>query len=274
MRLNPQRLCRLVSLSLLLVLAGPLPAYAGDAGGSIDCQRDPTNPGCDLEVHFPGGDESTNGSNTSGGNGSGSNSNCYYRLVDPQRDPPPGASSGAWYTRVCGDPDGGTSFESPAMWLTTAPAVSPEALARDARSRLALPKPVVRLSPTPPAVQIVYLPTWVWLDDASWGSRSATASVPGLSITATARATRLVLTTGDGTTVTCTGHGTAWASGMNANAPSPTCGHTYIRPGTPVLTLTVTWQVTWTGGGQSGTVPDLVTTASQTITVTEAQALN
>jgi hypothetical protein len=130
------------------------------------------------------------------------------------------------------------------------------------------------VNPAPPAVQIVYLPTWVWLDESSWGSRSATASVPGLSITATATASRLVLTTGDGTTVTCTDHGTAWASGMNADGPSPTCGHTYTRPGSFTLTATVTWTVTWAGGGQTGAVPDLVTTAAQTVGVTEAQALN
>ena len=274
MRLNPQRLCRLMALSLLLIATTALPAHADGGGGSLDCQQDPTNPGCDVSIHVPGGDGSSGGSDNSGDGGSGSDSNCHYVLMDPQGAPPSGASSGAWYTRVCSSPDGTVISESPGMWLVTAPTASPESLARDARSRLALPKPVIRLSPAPPAVQIVYLPTWVWLDDASWGSRSATASVPGLSITATASATRLVLTTGDGTTVTCTGRGTAWASGMDANAPSPTCGHTYIRPGTPVLAATVTWQVTWAGGGQSGTVPDLVTTAAQPVTVTEAQALN
>ena len=269
-----KRIRAVAVMTALAIVGSPALAHAEGGYGGVDCATQPQAAGCDVSVHKPGEDDSSGGSDNSGDGGSGSDSNCHYVLMDPQGAPPSGASSGAWYTRVCSSPDGTVISESPGMWLVTAPTASPESLARDARSRLALPKPVIRLSPAPPAVQIVYLPTWVWLDDASWGSRSATASVPGLSITATASATRLVLTTGDGTTVTCTGRGTAWASGMDANAPSPTCGHTYIRPGTPVLAATVTWQVTWAGGGQSGTVPDLVTTAAQTVTVTEAQALN
>ena len=176
--------------------------------------------------------------------------------------------------RVCPGVNGGPDSVSLPVWLQTVPAVNPAVLARQAVAHLGLPLPVIRLNPTPPAAQIVYLPTWIWLDASSWGSRSATASVPGLSVTATATAVGLVVTTGDGASVTCPGPGTAWVSGMDANASSPTCGHTYTRPGTFTLTATVTWTVTWVGGGQSGTVPDLVTTATQPVAVTEAQALN
>ncbi|MGY0234030.1 hypothetical protein [Longispora urticae] len=82
------------------------------------------------------------------------------------------------------------------------------------------------------------------------------------------------ISTGDGSTVNCGGPGTAWTTAVGPSASSPTCGHTYTRAGTYTLTATVTWDVSWTGGGTSGTVPALTTTASLTLVVVESQALN
>ncbi|MEV6523196.1 hypothetical protein AB0M43_14695 [Longispora sp. NPDC051575] len=82
------------------------------------------------------------------------------------------------------------------------------------------------------------------------------------------------ISTGDGSTVNCGGPGDAWTSTAGASAASPTCGHTYTRAGAYTLTATVTWEVSWTGGGSSGTVPSLTTTASLTLLVVESQALN
>jgi hypothetical protein len=149
-------------------------------------------------------------------------------------------------------------------------------LAQEAVSRLDLPTPAIRLSPALPAPQIVFLPMWVWLDADSWDSRSATASVPGLSVTATATAQKLVLSPGDGATVICNGRGTEWTAGTDPAAAS-TCGHTYTTlPPRGVFTLraTVTWSVAWAGGGATGTVPDLTTTAAVDLEVREVGALN
>jgi hypothetical protein len=63
--------------------------------------------------------------------------------------------------------------------------------------------------------------------------------------------------------ITCAGDkaaGTPWVYGYGGN-PSPTCGYTYQRTsaGQPDEAFTVTvrayWTVTWSGGGQSGTIP-------------------
>jgi hypothetical protein len=98
--------------------------------------------------------------------------------------------------------------------------------------------PAIRVNPLP---QIVFVPTWIWLGSESWGRRSATASVPGMSVTATATPVRLVVSTGDGAGVTCTGPGMSWTAGSGAACSSPTCGYTYARAGSFPLQAVVTW---------------------------------
>jgi hypothetical protein len=85
---------------------------------------------------------------------------------------------------------------------------------------------------------------------------------------------------GDGSTVVCNGPGTPYAAGGDPAAPSPDCGHTYARSsagepgGVFVVSATVSWGVSWTGGGQSGTLPALTTTSSAQLRVGESQAIN
>jgi hypothetical protein len=146
-------------------------------------------------------------------------------------------------------------------------------LADEAIRALRLPLPAIRLNPAPPAKQIVFVPTWVWLAPQSWGNRSATASVPGMRVTATATPVRLVISTA-GKRVTCKGRGTVWTPGREAQAPSPTCGVTYGDPGSFGLRATVTWNVSWAGGGVTGTAPAMTTTASLTLPVIEEPVLN
>jgi hypothetical protein len=64
---------------------------------------------------------------------------------------------------------------------------------------------------------------------------------------------------------------------MDPAGASPTCGHTYtsVPPGgVDTLRATVTWEVTWVGGGTSGSVPPLTTAAALNLRVQEAGALN
>jgi hypothetical protein len=67
---------------------------------------------------------------------------------------------------------------------------------------------------------------------------------------------------------------------MDPNAESPTCGHTYTRPsrgepgGVFELSATVTWEITWSGGGTSGTVDPLTTSAGTQVVVTESLSRN
>jgi hypothetical protein len=159
-------------------------------------------------------------------------------------------------------------------------AADPAVVAQSAVATLRLPKPTIRFKPAPPAPQFVNLPTWLWLAPGSWAPRAATASVPGLAVTATAKPIRVLWSTGDGAQVTCTGPGTPWRAGMDPAAASPTCGHTYRQPsvgrsgGVFAVRATVTWQVAWAGGGQTGAVPQLSTTSTAQIVVREAPAVN
>jgi hypothetical protein len=191
------------------------------------------------------------------------------------------AGPGGWYISVCSGGLAGRIFYPP-VWIpgkaAPRPRVDPAVLARQAYNQLALPSPAIRVSPT--GEQLVNLPSWLWLDPSSWGDRSASAAVPGVSVTARARPGTVSWSMGDGTTVSCQGSGTPYRAGDNPAAASPDCGYTYRRssaaqPGQAfAVTVTVQWTVSWSGAGQDGTFPGLTTTASATMRVAESQALN
>lgn len=267
------RTASLLVVSIAMIIAAAAPVNA-DPVKQVYCDVNPV-PGCIVRIIVapqPGDDDSTGGSNNS--DGAPKPGDCYVqRMPDQEGTPIGGPVPGAWYQRVCILPSGGDAI-SPAFWLTDDQVISPETVARQAVARLALPALVIRWNPAPPADQILHIPTWLWVEAASWASQSATASVPGLSVTATATPTRVVFATGDGVSVTCGGPGTAWQSGMDPLAASPTCGYTYPKPGSYTLTATVTWTVTWAGGGASGTLGPLTTSASQSVRVLEAGAVN
>lgn len=258
----------------VLLPAGPL--WADGGIGGVECTQFPNSAGCDVSAGTGGqsGEGGTDGS-SGNGSGSGSDSNCRYVRVEPQAPPPAGAGPGAWYVREC---DGS---QTQAMWLTAAQAGDPDSLAREAVSRLRLPAPAIRANPDPAADLLVRVPVWLWVDSLTWGPRSATASVPGMSVTATATPTEVAWSFGDGSSdQTCSGAGTPWRPGIDPRAESPTCGHTYLvsSAGAPgdVFTLraTVTWSVSWVGGGQSGSVPALTTTSAVPVRVAQSQAIN
>lgn len=266
-------------------------------GDPVNCKDDPTNPYCVVIVVSPGGGGSGGGSGGSatctvagkpvpcydpewGWLGS---DGCRYK---PDPDPPDwltipegkSAEGGAWYIRTCpriGDQD--ESVDS--VWLDNRDAPVLGTLITQALSRLRLPPPAIRLNPAPPAPQVVHVPTWLWVDRAMWTPRSATASVPGLSVTAVGTPTQVVWSTGDGGRVAC-GRGSPWRSGMDPAAASPDCGHIYTSPsrvasaGTYPVTATVTWRVSWSGGGVSGVEPALTSTATVRVRVVDSVALN
>jgi hypothetical protein len=174
---------------------------------------------------------------------------------------------------------GGPVLVSSARWLPAGQVADPQALAQAAVSRLRLPMPLIRRNPDAAAGVLAQVPVWLWVDPSTWGPRSATASVPGMSVTATATPVRVVWGPGDGTPdVVCAGPGTPWRPGTDPRAASA-CGHTYrsssagAAGGAFPLRATVTWSVSWAGGGQSGTVPPLTTTAVVRLPVAESQAV-
>ena len=204
---------------------------------------------------------------------------CYYFLSDPQ--PPAGSSAwaghepgdGAVYLTMCYPADRATDLGYLGIgivWLAAPPpgfggTQTPAQLAAQAINQLGLTGPQIGIAPDPGGKGLVGLPVWLWnvVGPHTWGPVSATASVPGLSVTATARGQKIVWNMGDGTTVTCANAGTKYRASFG-DAKSPTCGHVYTRPsnGRYTITATTTWLVTWAGGGENGTLT--VTRTSQT----------
>lgn len=149
------------------------------------------------------------------------------------------------------------------VWSPTDPpgyggtSVTPAQLAQQALARMALTGPTIRMTIEGDEHGLVGLPVWLWTEvgPTTWGPNSATAAVPGLSVTATAQARQIVWDMGDGRTETCKNPGTPYYTG---GVTSPTCQHIYEQSSAgqaneafPV-TATSTWDVTWTGGGASG----------------------
>ncbi|MFL6110684.1 MAG: hypothetical protein ACJ786_04960 [Catenulispora sp.] len=191
------------------------------------------------------------------------------------------AAAASWYERLCAVPGGVNSF-APASLVADGQGPgggAPALLALEAARELRLPSPVIRANPSPEAEQMVGVPTWLWVDPSIWRSVSATAAVPGESVTATATPRSVVWRTGDGAVVSCAGPGTPYTSPADPNSPSPDCGHTYLRSsaGRPEdafrVAATINWDVAWAGGGQQGTFLGLQTTATVSFRVAEAQAI-
>jgi hypothetical protein len=191
---------------------------------------------------------------------------------------------GSWYVWKCTTAGVTDGLFHPPVFIPNgqpgpgaAPLPSPAQLAQMARSQLRLPTPTIAANP--PGEQLVNLPTWMWLS-SGWGPVSATASVPGVSVTAVATPTSVSWSMGDGSTVNCTAAGTPFQPGTDPTAPSPDCGHTYHTSSASQatqafsVTATVHWTVTWSGAGQGGTFPDMTTTGNAAFRVAESQALN
>lgn len=138
--------------------------------------------------------------------------------------------SGAWYVWKCSGPGTADAVYRPPVWIPggqqpgAVGLPSPAELAAVARRQLRLPTPAIAANPV--GDQLVNLATWLWLS-SGWGPVSATASVPGVSVTAVATPRSVVWSMGDGHTVTCTGAGTPFHPGTDPKAASPDCGHTY-----------------------------------------------
>jgi hypothetical protein len=257
--------------------ASTVPAARGSSGGEPGCWFD----GEPVECEHPtfGAWNATDA--------------CWYQPASPQppkSDPvwqgrtdgliyhascmpfSPGTSAGGWVWRP--DPPPGSGPGAGGV-----PVVTPEMLAARAIRQLPIRGPLIGLAPRPGSTGLVGLPVWMWVrvTPATWGPVSATASVPGLSVTAVARATEVVWDMGDGHRVTCEGPGTPYEPRFG-NRMSPTCGHCYARSSARErnsayeVTATTTWQVTWAGGGASGALA-VERSSSTTAQIGELQVL-
>lgn len=297
--LTPARTMLLVA-TLVSAVAVWTGAASADGTGPVTC--DPQVQTCDVVV----GGGGTTSPGSSGGSSGGrvcrdkhdnhvvrcwradlgwfGYDGCYYKSQRMSADElaaidaKPNSKPGVWYMQNCFIDPTEVIANVSLVYRNNPPAPVPEVVALHAVSRLVLPKLTTVASPT--GTQLVRLPSWWWSAPSSWRVQSATASVPGISVTATATPVKAVWNPGDGTgEVTCAGAGTPWKPGTDPLASSPTCGHTYARSsasaegGAFTLTATVVWRVTWVGGGTSGTEPDLRTTTTVPVRVGESQTV-
>jgi hypothetical protein len=285
---------RLLALALVLGCISALVPAGGataDGFGHVNCHQDSRNPAC-LAI---AGTTGTPGRAASAGSSRCHNADgdavpcsipgkgwysaadgCYYASTAR----PAGASGGDWSLGTCGDPVQGF-FQGLQLLRQFRTAPGPATVADLAVKKLVLPSPVIRMSPAVNAVQLVHVPSWLWIGSGVWGPRSATASAGGVTVTATARPITAVWSTGDGATVTCQGPGTAWTSRANPAKGSPTrCGHTYTQTspghglGEFTVSATITWAVTWTWAGTTRTAGPLKSTATTGVRVVESTSAN
>ncbi len=206
----------------------------------------------------------------------------FFAALDPvESSPDSSAVDVTWQYYICITPSlGGYPVRIP----DGAPPimVDPEVVARIAVEQLNLQAIDIGIVPEagPASVGLVGLPVWLWVNQpgaATYGPSSTSATVDATTVIATAQVTELVWNMGDGASVTCTTPGTPYADAYG-NSMSPDCGHRYTRtsanqPGQVYqVTATSQWEVSWTGGGETGVIP--VTLSSSTpVRVGEAQVL-
>jgi hypothetical protein len=205
---------------------------------------------------------------------------AYYRSTGPNGEDLCVDTGADWDVQVT-IIDEAEQSELPAACRDTAtatPRLTPAALAQMAVARLVLPEPDIGSVPEvgPDRVGLVGMPVWLWTDPADWRPIRATAAVPGMSITATARIIQVVWDMGDGSKVTCRKPGTVYRDRF-ANRMSPDCGYRYQQPSSEqpndayTVTATATYQITWTGAA-SGSMTR-TRSSSVPLTIGELQVL-
>jgi hypothetical protein len=214
---------------------------------------------------------------------------CYYILESP----PPPAGDPAWEGHAPGD---GAVYRQRCFgsvigvlaWRQDPPPGTPGGLTPAqlaARAIRALPIRAARIgiTPDPDGAGLAGLPVWMWtqVTPETWGPITATASVPGLSVTARAKATKITWELGNGKSVVCANPGTPYNKAAHGASRSPTCGYNGYptasrdRPGGRyTITATTTWHVEWwvIGGGATGT-ETLTREATTSIRIDELQVV-
>ncbi|MGW1533873.1 ATP/GTP-binding protein [Streptomyces aureus] len=277
-------------LALLATLATPATSHAeDDPDGGIDCDLYT----CQVEVDVPGeGGTQAGGSDGASDTGSGSSDRddktvCTYKPADPQ--PPAGSldweghnpGDGAVYEQTCGWNGLGGNTIVRMVWLAEPPeqaAVDPAVLAQRAIDSMTLLGPDIA-SPRAAGKYTVGVPMWMWVNQSAttYGPNSASASAGGITVTATAKVSKIVWKMGDGATITCNGPGTRYQPSQGMSV-SPTCGHVYDKTsatshgGRYPLTATSTWTIDWQGGGATGQLTEIRQT-NMTVAIGELQVV-
>jgi hypothetical protein len=274
--MRSRRLTVVVAL-VAVALAGPLAAAAGaDGGGTayINSDGDPT----------AAATQAADGPGANGGGGGDSPCTWTVSIEDDfvmhvyeTEGVPLYSETGRWLLRSCErlTEDGIVAID--AALLPEGGAVDPAALALEALDSVSVPDPTIGTSP-PAGDLVVHVPTWLWVEDSWWHTYTADAQAGRVVSTVTVEPASVTWTTGDGSQVSCSGPGTAWAPGLPEDATD--CSHTYTTAsdmgdgGRFDLSVAVELNVTWSSNaGPGGTLPTLTRTGDRSVRVGEIQAL-
>jgi hypothetical protein len=272
-------------LGAAVVLAAAGTAQAGDDPdvGAGKCQ---VVRFC-VDVSVPGesgGENQQTGSQDSGGD---SKLKCGYTKIDPE---PPASAKELWkgadpkksdlYFYSCSDggqnnPDGFVVVPNDQQPQQQA---NPQELAQQAVDSMTLLGPDIA-SPRAAGKYTLGVPMWMWVNQSAttYGPNTASASAGGVTVTATAKVSKIVWQMGDGSSVTCNGPGTPYQA-SEGMAQSPTCGHVYSKTsagatsGKFPVTATSTWTIDWQGGGAAGQLTEIRQTNVQ-VAISELQVV-
>jgi hypothetical protein len=183
----------------------------------------------------------------------------------------------SWQVKTCFAP---TGQEISYALIPVGPRRNVTRLAAQAMRQLPLTAPQVATSPPVGRDQLVNLPTWLWLTNG-WQVRSATASLPGVSVTVTAQPQRVVWEMGNGDQVVCPGPGRRYEPRRSAAVQSTDCSYTYRRSSARQpdqryrVSATTVWRVTWsaTGAAGGGDLGEVSRSTSFGLRVAEGQTL-
>ncbi len=293
-----------LAVGLSAALLSGVASAGGNTGGCTDSgQTVNCGAGAGGQPGSDGGDGAGATLTSGGGGGASAPPQCPdfvpYSVAIPgggDGGPPPAGAPqpGAWYVNLCAQ-GGVQGMATGVEWFATGqvpgtPPPDPALVGAQAASQLRLSSPSLVLSPSDSGY--VNLAEWLWIDPSIWHPLTTTAQAcnAGGCTTASATATPSYVTrsTGDGSTVTCNGPGTAYNTALPADAQSTSCLHTYTQTsagqpspdGNPndaafPITATVTWTVTWAGpDGSAGALPSLTTEGRSSLKVAQIESVN
>jgi len=292
-------LLRVVVAGVALVGLPPATAYADHEEGH-EVTVDGAAGGAMITIQVPGMAGIGNGRY---GSDEGVNLNPCWYVEDPTGNVAEGEDLDSWpteeqyvdpgviwYGKYCSaDAYGSDSTTRGAIWVLVGgpvppanPPPPPATLAALAVKYMPFPLPAVRMNPATSGV--VNLPTWMWLDNASWQLDPGRLSLRGVTVTVIATPKYVEWTTGSGTK-RCNGQGRAYNTDAPPESQSTYCSWTYTEssagePGEKYKgTATSVWGVHWisTGGPtgpQQGDLPvDIRRTSTFEYEVEEIQSV-
>ncbi len=202
----------------------------------------------------------------------------YVDVIGPAKSNPVGnavkATQGP-YVKICKNAKGTEVLNKV---VVIRPRTDPVHLAQEALSYVPLPEPAPATSPA--GQSYVNFPTWLWLEE--WSPVSATASIPGLSSTVVAEPQEAIWRMGDGTAHTCRGPGAQYNPRLPDAGQRTGCVHIYRTSSAGVgfdnayvASVTVVYRVKWSAtDGTGGNLGTLSSTTTFPMRVREVQTVN